>query len=61
MITNDRMIDLMNMLLDDMIDMYGVRWTINYLLDSGYTDDEIVELGFEQMDIDETREMFVED
>lgn len=61
MITNDRMIDLMNRLLDDMVEMYGYRWTINYLLDFGYTDDEIVGLGFEQRDIDETREMFVED
>lgn len=34
MLTNARMTELMDRLLDDMIDMYGVRWTINYLLDS---------------------------
>jgi len=44
--------ELMNKLLDDRCDLYGSRNTISYLLDDGYTRDDLIELNFDEDDVD---------
>ena len=43
--------ELLNKLLDDRCEMYGVINTIQYLLDDGFTEKEIEKLGFDENDI----------
>ena len=43
---------LLNELLNDRCDLYGVRNTICYLFDFGLTRDEILHLNFDAEDID---------
>lgn len=44
-------IDLMNLLLDDYMDEYGVDDTICYLIGSGLGRKQLIELGFDEDDI----------
>ena len=44
-------IDLMNLLLDNYIDEYGVDDTICYLIGSGLSRKQFIELGFDEDDI----------
>lgn len=53
MLTKDRMISLMDKLLDWMIEMIGVKGAIQWLFDSNLTENDLVELGFDEIDIQE--------
>lgn len=44
-------LSILNALLDDRCDMYGVRNTICFLFDQGLTFEEILDLGFERDDV----------
>ena len=43
---------LLDRLIDDLIDQYGINWMIQYLMDFGLTQEQLIELGFDQIDID---------
>ena len=43
---------LLDRLIDELIEQYGINWTIQYLIDFGLTQEQLIELGFEQIDID---------
>ena len=43
--------ELLDDLLNDRCDMYGVINTIQYLLDKGFSEKEIKKLGFDENDI----------
>lgn len=43
---------LLDRLIDELIDQYGINWTIQYLIDFGLTQEQLIELGFDQIDID---------
>lgn len=45
-------LDLLDFMLDDRCEMYGVRNTICYLLDYGLTKEEILNLKFDEEDLD---------
>lgn len=47
---------LLNQLLDDRCELYGVRNTICYLFDFGLTRDEIIALKFDANDVDDVQE-----
>ena len=38
---------LLDRLLDELVELYGIDWTIQYLTDFGLTQEQLVELGFE--------------
>ena len=38
--------------LDRLIDLFGVSWTIDFLLEEGFSKDFIVSLGFDKKDIE---------
>ena len=44
--------ELLNRLLDDRCDLFGTRNTISYLLDEGYTRDDLIELDFDEDEVD---------
>jgi hypothetical protein len=43
--------ELLNDLLDYVIDEQGVLWTVQWLLDSGFTEEQLIKLGFAHEDI----------
>lgn len=45
-------LSVLNYLLGDRCDMYGTRNTICYLLDAGLTREEILDLRFDEDDVD---------
>ena len=45
-------LSVLNQLLDDRCDLYGVRNTICYLLDGGLTKEEILDLQFDKDDVE---------
>ena len=49
-------LELMDAMLDDRIEMYGVTNTIQYLLDNDYTKEELLEMKFDEVDINEAIE-----
>lgn len=51
----EKMIELADVLIDDRINLYGVPNTIAYLMDFGFTDEELVEMGFLSDDVYEVR------
>lgn len=52
--TNERWKEsLLDELLDFMINLFDVTWAIEWLIDSGYSKNQIIELGFADVDIDE--------
>ena len=44
--------ELLDRLLDDRCELFGINNTISYLLDLGFTRDELLELQFEAADVD---------
>lgn len=58
MITNEtkaRIIELADALIDDRIDLYGINNTIAYLVNFGFTDEELIEMGFDADDVGNVR------
>lgn len=51
----EKMIELADTLIDDRINLYGVTNTIAYLMDFGFTDDELIEMGFDSDDVRDVR------
>lgn len=43
--------NLLNDLLDDLCDLHGVNATICSLKNKGFSDDEIIMLGFDRLDV----------
>lgn len=52
----DKKLELLDAMLDDRIEMYGVINTIQYLLDNDFTKEELLEMKFDEADIDEAVE-----
>lgn len=57
----DKKLELLDAMLDDRIEMYGVINTIQYLLDNDFTKEELLEMKFDEADIDEAVEDDTED
>ena len=57
----DKKLELMDAMLDDRIEMYGVTNTIQYLLDNDFTKEELLEMKFDEADINEAIEDDMED
>ena len=49
----DKKLELLDAMLDDRIEMYGVINTIQYLLDNDFTKEELLEMKFDEADINE--------
>lgn len=56
----DKKLELMDAMLDDRIEMYGVTNTIQYLLDNDFTKEELLEMNFDEADINEAVEDDIE-
>ena len=54
-LTNKKL-ELLDAMLDDRIEMYGVTNTIQYLLDNDFTKEELLEMKFDEADINEAIE-----
>ena len=54
-LTNKKL-ELLDAMLDDRIEMYGVINTIQYLLDNDFTKEELLEMKFDEADINEAIE-----
>ena len=54
-------LELFDAMLDDRIEMYGVINTIQYLLDNDFTKEELLEMKFDEADINEAIEDDMED
>ena len=54
-------LELFDAMLDDRIEMYGVINTIQYLLDNDFTKEELLEMKFDEADINEAIEEDMED
>ena len=52
----DKKLELLDAMLDDRIEMYGVINTIQYLLDNDFTKEELLEMKFDEVDINEAIE-----
>lgn len=48
----DNFMSVFNMLLDERCELYGVRNTICWLLDAGLTKEELLDLLFDEEDVD---------
>lgn len=59
-LTNKKL-ELLDAMLDDRIEMYGVINTIQYLLDNDFTKEELLEMKFDEADINEAIEEDMED
>ena len=59
-LTNKKL-ELLDAMLDDRIEMYGVINTIQYLLDNDFTKEELLEMKFDEADINEAIEDDMED
>ena len=57
----DKKLELLDAMLDDRIEMYGVINTIQYLLDNDFTKEELLEMEFDEVDINEAIEEDTED
>ena len=57
----DKKLELMDAMLYDRIEMYGVINTIQYLLDNDFTKEELLEMKFDEADINEAIEEDMED
>ena len=57
----DKKLELLDSLLDDRIEMSGVTNTIQYLLDNDFTKEELLEMKFDEADINEAIEDDMED
>ena len=54
-LTNKKL-ELLDAMLDDRVEMYGVISTIQYLLDNDFTKEELLEMKFDEADINEAVE-----
>ena len=52
----DKKLELLDAMRDDRIEMYGVINTIQYLLDNDFTKEELLEMRFDEADINEAVE-----
>ncbi len=43
---------LLDYLIDELIEQHGINWTIQHLMDFGLTQEQLIELKFDQIDID---------
>ena len=57
----DKKLELLDAMLADRIEMYGVINTIQYLLDNDFTKEELLEMKFDEADINEAIEEDMED
>ena len=57
----DKKLELLDAMLDDRIEMYGVINTIQYLLDNDFTKEELLEMKFDEADTNEAIEEDMED
>ena len=57
----DKKLELMDAMLDDRIEMYGVINTIQYLLDNDFTKEELLEMKFDAADINKAIEEDMEE
>ena len=57
----DKKLELLDAMLDDRIEMYGVINTIQYLLDNDFTKEELLEMKFDAVDINKAIEEDMED
>ena len=57
----DKKLELLDTMLDDRIEMYGVINTIQYLLDNDFTKEELLEMKFDEADINKAIEDDMED
>lgn len=57
----DKKLELLDAMLDDRVEMYGVINTIQYLLDNDFTKEELLEMKFDEADINEAVEEDMED
>ena len=57
----DKKLELLDAMLEDRIEMYGVINTIQYLLDNNFTKEELLEMKFDEVDINEAIEEDTED
>ena len=57
----DKKLELLDAMLDDRIEMYGVINTIQYLLDNDFTKEELLEMKFDEADINKAIEEDMED
>ena len=57
----DKKLELLDTMLDDRIEMYGVINTIQYLLDNDFPKEELLEMKFDEADINEAIEGDMED
>lgn len=57
----DKKLELLDAMLDDRVEMYGVINTIQYLLDNDFTKEELLEMKFDEADINEAIEDDMED
>ena len=54
----EELMDLLNAMIDDRCDMFGIKNTIAYLKDYGLSKDDLVALGFDEAMV---QEVFDED
>ena len=57
----DKKLELMDAMLDDRVEMYGVINTIQYLMDNDFTKEELLEMKFDEADINKAVEEDMED
>ena len=57
----DKKLELLDAMLDDRVEMYGAINTIQYLLDNDFTKEELLEMKFDEADINEAIEDDMED
>ena len=57
----DKKLELLDAMLDDRIEMYGVINTIQYLFDNDFTKEELLEMKFDEADINKAVEEDMED
>lgn len=57
----DKKLELLDSMLDDRIEMYGVTNTIQYLMDNDFTKEELLEMKFDEADINEAIEEDMKD
>ena len=57
----NKQLELFNAMLEDRIEVYGVINTIQYLLDNDFTEEELLEMKFDEEDINQAIEDDMED
>jgi hypothetical protein len=53
--SEERKTILMNELIDWMIEMEDVAWTIKWILYCGFSEEELEDLGFDRIDIESVK------